>query len=553
MLVIVGVWGADAQSDYADLPKWQPKTKKIVVFKNGIGFVMKEGKASLKEGWVQTEELPSAVMGSMWFDTANQKNPIAEVIAYKDTTPEELDARSPIELIEANPGQKATVTYSLGNTTRTVEGTLIKRPRPPSGEASDTTNEAIYRSYNSFAHARVPEQTGDLVLLRTETNGQSSILGINRNSILTVELPGDAQMRVTREKQVSRARIRVGGDPVAAELSMSYLTKGLTWSPSYRIDISDEKKAEVVLDAVLMNDIESLENTEVLFAVGFPNFLHADVISPLSLGQGVAAFIQSLHDGRGSVARSRLTSQAFHNFASFDPGQSLESAYATAKPMPGEQNEDLYFYRQQKVSIKKGDRASYPVSRATVPYEHAYQWRVPESMNVDERGHRRSSETPSGSENHVWHVLRLENTTKQPWTTASAFTTKAGLPIAQDTLRYTPPGGSSTLQLTVATDIRARQSHKETARRSVTIEGRTYEEVTVEGKLTVINWKDKKAKMLVQQTVVGEVMGDTGGKLSKVARAIAALNPTSELEWEFVIEPGKQKELGYTYKVLINR
>ncbi len=45
----------------------------------------------------------------------------------------------------------------------------------------------------------------------------------------------------------------------------------------------------------------------------------------------------------------------------------------------------------------------------------------------------------------------------------------------------------------------------------------------------------------------------TVAKLSKVARAIAALNPTSELEWEFVIEPGKQKELGYTYKVLINR
>ena len=59
----------------------------------------------------------------------------------------------------------------------------------------------------------------------------------------------------------------------------------------------------------------------------------------------------------------------------------------------------------------------------SAPYEHIYQWEIPDSMNVDDRGYRLNQQ--SAPENQVWHVLRLENTSQQPWTTAPAFALNA--------------------------------------------------------------------------------------------------------------------------------
>jgi len=52
----------------------------------------------------------------------------------------------------------------------------------------------------------------------------------------------------------------------------------------------------------------------------------------------------------------------------------------------------------------------------------------------------------------------LENKGQQPWTTAPAFAMNGAMPVAQDTLNYTPAGGRSTLKLTVAADVRGEQT-----------------------------------------------------------------------------------------------
>jgi len=147
----------------------------------------------------------------------------------------------------------------------------------------------------------------------------------------------------------------------------------------------------------------------------------------------------------------------------------------------------------------------------------------------------------------------LENKGKQPWTTAPAFALNGQLPIAQDTLTYTPPGGRSTLKLTVATDVRAEQTQTESARKQVRVADRSYDEVTVAGKLKLTNWKDKDIAMVIRKSVVGEVLESPDGKVAKVARNLTAVNPSSEVEWEFNLPTGKDRELTYQYKVLLSR
>jgi len=229
-----------------------------------------------------------------------------------------------------------------------------------------------------------------------------------------------------------------------------------------------------------------------------------------------------------------------------------ELAYSATQPMAGESNEDLYLYHQAHVTLKKGDRARYTVFTGKAPYEHVYELDVPDSMNVDYYG-RRSGDNKD-EETQVWHTLRLENATGHPWTTAPALAVNGSMPVAQDTLKYTPPKGKNTLKLTVATDIRATPEQTEASRKQVTIFHDDFDEVTVNGKLTIRSYKPKPVKLAVQKSIVGAVLeASDNGKIARVVKKLNSVNPDSQVSWEFELTPGAEKVLTYQYKVLIYR
>lgn len=65
MLVVLLIFSSICFAVKAGLPELKPRTKTIAVFKNGLGFFIKEGKVTLKDGWAQTELVPRASLGSM--------------------------------------------------------------------------------------------------------------------------------------------------------------------------------------------------------------------------------------------------------------------------------------------------------------------------------------------------------------------------------------------------------------------------------------------------------------------------------------------------------
>lgn len=211
--------------------------------------------------------------------------------------------------------------------------------------------------------------------------------------------------------------------------------------------------------------------------------------------------------------------------------------------MPGEQGGDLFFYTKKGVTLKRGSRASFNLLKASDPCEHLYQWEVPDSADLEEGGFRPSAATKP--ENLVWHVLRLENRGQQPWTTAPALAVTDNLPVAQDTLGYTPSGGRSLLKLTVATDLRAEKSQTETDRKIVTLGHSTYDEVTVKDTLKITNRKSEGITVQVRKLLVGEVLDAPDGKVTKVAHNLTAVNSNSEIEWELKLAAGKDRELTY--------
>lgn len=525
------------------LPEARTKVRSLAAFKNGLGFVFRTGETQLQDGWAMIEPVPPAVLGTYWVGTTNPQARVTQVVSFNNQERRPANAVSFGELLAANVGKEVTIVYAPTSEAQTIRGTVIAFPKHASEAPS---------APGSFVR-NPPPDTSQIVLLKT-SDGQT--LALDKTFIRQVTLPGGSAFDLYRDVDIPRAKIQVSGGEKKAEIALSYIEKGINWSPGYLVDISDPKEASITLEAVLASDAEDLENTDVYFVVGFPNFAFADTITPLALQQSITELMQSLSRGPGSPAFGQLAnvmrqSMGYGGYAD----ETQTPIYSAGVSMAGEANEDLFTYQQKNVTLKKGDRARYTVFTTKAPYEHVYEWEIPDSMNIDDRGHRRSDSGPSTQDQApVWHALRLVNKSKERWTTAPALTMRNNMPVAQDTLRYTPPGGRISLKLTATTDIKADQTQTEVSRTPVEIVRRTFDDVVVSGKLVVKNLKAETVKMHVTKSVVGEVK--SSGQLSKVTRVakkLDAYNPTSEIEWEFDLPAGQERELTYEYRVYISR
>lgn len=515
----------------AELPKLETKVKTVAVFKNGLGFVFRSGTTPLAAGWADMAETPSAALGTLWIGTTNPLERVEEVVAYKGATSIARDAQSLAELLDLNVGQDMGIFYSTGG----------------SGEPKYVLGKLLMSS-------------GQIALFEAKSGTGIGKIAIKKDAIQSVDLRGaDAVLKTKDTTNANRAKVRVGGKAKSAEITMAYLEKGITWSPSYLVNIRDEKTADITLEAILANDAEDLEDAEISFVVGYPNFQFADITTPLSLQQSVAQFIAAVAAGRsagsyGGTSQIMSQSVVFNNaFTGYDASAAWrpENTYSATQPMAGESNEDLYLYQQKHVTLKKGDRARYTVFTGKAAYEHVYEWELPDSMNVDPNGYRSGERSDASQGPQVWHVLRLENTTTHPWTTAPALAVNGSMPVAQDTLKYTPPAGKSTLKLTAATDIRAQVEQIEASRTQV---DSYHDKVTVKGKLSLRSYKAKPVTLSVKKSIVGEVAeASDSGKVVKLAKALTAVNSNSQVSWEFELAPGTEKLLTYQYTVMIRR
>lgn len=546
-----------AAPDDASLPVLKTKVKSLAAFKNGLGFVYRTGNTPLKDGWALMDAIPPACLGTLWFGTPTKGTSVSEVISFKGKSEKEVDAVSLPELLAANVGKRATVTFNAGmnQVPGQVTGTILSVPtdRKPDDPSASTNRYSGYS--DGYSDSR-----GQIVIIKTV---QGTVTALNKSTIQTVQFEDGAVYTTKITKDVNQAKIRLAGNPSSAEIDMMYLEKGIAWTPSYLVNIENDKEASITLEAVLSNDVEDLEDADVSFVVGYPNFLYADSITPLALQQTVASFLQSL---TGSTSQNYTTGSLLnqstgyygYNTARDNSYSSQSNVYSAAKPMAGESNEDLYIYKQSHVTMKKGDRARYSVFTGKVPYEHIYQWNVPDTMAQTDQSYsysRPDTKPTVDLSDQVWHSLRLTNTTKQPWTTAPALTMNGTMPVAQDTINYTPAGAKTTLKLTVATDVKTDQLQTEVSRTQLkNTSGYSYDEVTVKGKLTVKNWKKNQIKINVNKSLTGEVLeADQDGKITKTVKNISAVNPSSQIEWEFALNPGETKELNYQYKTLVRR
>lgn len=528
-------------ADTANSPSPLPRTVAVAAFKNGLAFVLRQGEVPLSSGTGRIAPIPEATLGSLWLSPETPGSRLDEMVAYRYKIRGERPIPSLAQMLQANAGKTVTIGYQSRDYTGEIVG--IENSAHGSGKHLPL----------SAAPGSVSQQ--DYVLLKIN----KSLLAIPLGGISLATFPEDALLRESIEQQPAQAlRFTVKGGSQNEKLTMGYLEHGIGWTPSYLISLTAQKNARITMQAVVTNDAEDIEDADLYFVVGVPNFAYANILSPMSLQQSLMDFMQSAdRDRRSFGGLSNAISGQVINLEDAPMKAAPISITPSVSDLSGVPEEDLFLYHRSHVSLAKTERASYNVFSGNVDCEHLYTWEVKNPPRVDAYGNVMPANSYSPDANltdSVWHSIRLKNTTAFPWTSAPALVVSGERPVAQETLPYTPKSASSEVRITVATDIRASHQERETARqRDVSHRrGYSYDLVSVEGRLTVRNYKTEAVQLSIGETLRGKVVSQSDqGKTVELAEGIESDNPNSRLTWKIILKPGEERVVTYRYNIWV--
>lgn len=529
---------------------FSPTVKRVAVFKNGYAFTYREGEAQISNGWAYTTNAPIGVLGTVWGYSTSPNVKIMQLLASQTEKSEIERVASIAEILMANEGARIRFIDSYN---KQFEGTFeilgrnwLKNP--------GRTGEDVYSPDNLT------------IALKTETSTILFPIGSIRN----IEIVGQPKMEKTKISKENRLMMKVEGanDGQNINLGIAALERGIRWIPAYRVEVkgSPVKEAKLELEAMLINELADLQNSEVYFVVGVPHFLFQETMSPLSMNTafaGVSSYFQSgtRNNRRDSYSNAVMTQQ----MSSADTTYSDEDASPTVseeEKVSTFSAEQLFLYQANNINLKKNERASLRLFSLTVPATEVFEWTLNDAPETQRRYLEYSNSSNSSPllqdlSSKVWYALRLKNQTGMPWTTAPAITFREWKPIGQDMLTFTPIGGENILRVTPATEVIGTHTLEEKSRTQTELRyggsNYTFDLVTVEGKINLRNIKKDAVELVLTRNMVGEVISATdGGKISRQGLNLQSVNPNSIVKWNLTI-PSGEKEIRYTYKIYVRR
>jgi len=551
--LIVMLTGIGASAD--EMSDVDVKIAQVALFKNGLGYFTSS--ATLPKGatTIKLGQLPVPSHGTFWVGYPEDLK-VHALFSSLENVDEAVPARSIAELLQCNSGRKVTVSTNLIDMPA-IKGTIIgvnlgvKPADSPSPYFMD-----IRRATSSYRDQ--PYQAASLVVIRTESGN----VALNAGSIIRADFEDDdiTTSIPTIAKQPS-IRMELEKEAKGQEIGISYLARGITWSPSYLIDISDSNTAKLSAEAVVINEAADLREIRLDLVTGFPNIRFGDVNSPVAMSQDLAGFLRALTAGRSEM--SARGSMMVGNAMTTQVGLAYSEGYNESGPIPtpaystaqeGTVSEDLFLYPVEGFTLNRGETACLPLFTAEVPFKHIYIWKIPDRLDENERYRRDIAENEQLLAEEVWHSCRLVNNMEMPWTTAAAEFIKDGQFTGQDICYYTPPGAETTIRINRALNVLAEETELELDRQrdAAHYHGYHYDLVKVKGEMKLLNRLDKSITVEVTKNLSGEVLECVPeAKDIPSAKGLKWVNPRHVLVWEIELKAGQEQKMSYTYEVYI--
>lgn len=513
------------------------KITSVALFKNGLA-VVKRQVALDGTGTFRLTDVPEPIHGTFWVES---NTPLEARVETREM-PAKLSQGFGVNLQEELAD--LTVTVHGRNNKNPIHGKVVRIPKEDEDADGDS---ALYEGY------RPPTQGSRFLILKTE-KGYSYV---DFNDIAALDIDGQPQPRLVKKPVLL---LTAGADAKADTAQISYLTSGLSWAPSYKVDLSDPKKLTIEQHCVIRNELAELSDTEVSLISGYPSVQFSNVVSPLAAQQTWARFFQQLGgSARGQTFDNSLLTQN----VSYAPRQS-GAASPTVAPNLGD-TIDLNYHSIGKRSLKKGSAISFATGKADADYVRIVDWTIPDNRdewgNPTNNGRRVDPATGEALQDDVWDALKFKNPLPFPMTSAPAMVMTAGNFSGQRSVLWTNKGEEATLRVNKALSIRARHVEYEhqtekggvSDRDVIYIGGRRFRKVTVNGELRLCNHRPADAKMIIKRQFSGDYLsGDADPKIDLREEGVWTVNKRNELTWTLTLKPAEERTIKYQYSVLIN-
>ena len=499
-----------------------PTTSKIVsvdLFKNGLAVVRREAMLG-KAGVYVLDDIPDAIHGTYWIDSAA---PVETLIRTREVDVPVADVH-PGNLQDDLAGKKVTINFRAEKLPPVV-GTVAKF-KPIKGDE-------LALPPSRFLVVETPKgrhfvESSEIASVESET--------------------GDGKVKRRRSQLV----LTIGeSDKPDTKVVIRYLTRGLAWAPSYKIDISDPKTLTLEQHAVIKNELADLADAEVRLISGFPSVQFGHVRSLMSARTTMATFFGELSQNGRNHNDTMFNSVVTQN-TNMDNSRSPRSLPSLGVIPTGE-GVDLHYESIGKRTLADGDALSLTVAKGSAKYERIVEWLVPDTRDVYGRAIERSGPNEDDS---PWDALRFQNPLKFPMTTGPAMVVADGKFNGQRTSYWVNAGEEMVLRVDKALSVRTRtlenEDTKEGNRDLVWVGGRQYRKTTVEGEVTVNNHRKEAIQLVVRRRFSGELIQAEGEpKSSLLEDGIYSVNKRNELFWTIPLKAGEERKLKYRYSVLV--
>ena len=496
---------------------WKPQTRSVAVFKNGLGFFMRQGDVQLRDGWCVAEQVPPAAFGTLAIFACDEKKVV--------------------DIVGSGPGE--VVEFDGRDAPKSPEA---KRARL---EASKNLRVQLHykqKGQDRSAAGRLISVGPDYVVLESDSSSFAvPVEGITKLQVLELPLRIHVAAESKDEKKAEKAAKEEPAKGIT--LGMAYLRKGITWIPDYTLKVLDEDNAELTLRGTLINEAEDLVHTDVHLVVGVPHFVHTEYMAPLAVGQVIRTI------GSAVPTPSQVTSQMVANSAVvFNGAPGAGQPAVVEKPAPGAGGDvgaamanlpqmggaaatDYTVYTKKDLTLRRGEKAIVTLFTKKIKYSHIYRWSPPEKME---------------------HSLVLHNQTDTAWTTGPCLALSAERPLSEDLLKYTPKGANGELPVTAAINIAHDKSEKEIDRKlnahspSPNV---NFDLVTLEGKLQLRNYEKRTVDIVISNSIPGKpTVADNKGAISVDPTKLRLLERAGSIQWSVRLEPNEEKNFTYQYE-----
>jgi hypothetical protein len=217
----------------------------VSLFKNGLAVIKREvilGKA----GTYVLDTVPEPVHGTYWIESVA---PVESSVEMREVEVP-VNELAPGNLQEDLAGKKVTIHFK-GDRATPTNGTVAKLKTLKSETARSRERILRYGDDPGVQPARF--------LVVQTAKGRSYI---ETSEIAYVESEGTEEKIMRR---MPRLLLTVSEtDKADSKVFVNYLTRGLSWAPSYRVDITDPKTLAVEQYAVVKNELADLDGTEIM-------------------------------------------------------------------------------------------------------------------------------------------------------------------------------------------------------------------------------------------------------------------------------------------------